>query len=116
MNPKINIMGCELGGRMKRQPNKIQMDDKYRICLGSFLSKEEREQLSSFPVSRQENGKIVLDPLVEIPAREHWIYKNPKALASLMIGLEDAKNGRIVDVDIDFSQFVDDEDKNHVQD
>lgn len=96
---------------MRKHTDKIQMDNKYRICLGSFLSKEERELLSSFRVSRQEDGKIVLDPLVEIPAREHWIYKNPEAFASLMRGIEDAKNGRIVDVDIDFSQFLDDEDK-----
>lgn len=95
---------------MKKQSNKIQMDDRYRICLGNFLSKAEREHLSSFRVSRQEDGKIVLDPLVEIPAREHWIYKNPEALASLMRGIEDAKNGRIVDADIDFSQFLDDKD------
>ena len=101
---------------MRRQPNKIQMDDKYRICLGSFLSKEEREHLSSFRVSRQEDGKIVLDPVVEIPARDHWIYKNPEALASLMRGIEDVKNGRIVDMNIDFSQFLDDEDKEDVQD
>lgn len=101
---------------MRKQSNKIQMDDKYRICLGRFLSKEEQEQLSSFRVSRQEDGKIVLDPLVEIPAREHWIYKNPKALASLMRGIEDAKNGRVVDVGIDFSKFLDDEDKEHVHD
>lgn len=101
---------------MRKQLNKIQMDAKYRICLGSFLSKEEREQLSSFRVSRQEDGKIVLDPFMEIPAREHWIYKNPKALASLKRGIEDAKNGRIIDMDIDFSKFLDDEDKKHVQD
>lgn len=101
---------------MRKHPNKIQMDDKYRICLGSFLSKEEKELLSSFRISRQEDGKIVLDPLMEIPAREHWIYKNPKALASLMRGIEDAKNGRIVDMNIDFSQFLDAEDEKHVQD
>jgi len=95
---------------MRKQTNKIQMDDKYRICLGSFLSQEERELLSSFRVSRQEDGKIVLDPFVEIPAREHWIYKNPEALASLERGIEDAKNGRIVDVDIDFSQFLNEKD------
>lgn len=101
---------------MKKHPNKVQMDDKYRVCLGSFLSKEERELFSSFRISRQEDGKIVLDPLVEIPAREHWIYKNPEALASLIRGIEDAKNGRIVELDIDFTQFLDDEDKKHVQD
>ncbi len=91
------------------------MDNKYRVCLGNFLSKKERDELSSFRVSRQKDGKIVLDPLVEIPAREHWIYKKPEALASLMRGMEDAKEGRIVDVDIDFTEFLDDEDKDHVQ-
>jgi len=96
--------------------DKVQMDSKYRICLGSFLSKEERDHLSSFQIYRQKDGKIILDPLVEIPAREHWIYKNPKALASLIRGIEDAEKGRIVDVDIDFSQFLDKEDRDSVQD
>jgi hypothetical protein len=90
------------------------MDSKFRICLGNLLSKEERDQLSSFRVSRQSDGKIVLDPLIEIPAREHWIYKNPKALASLMKGIEDAKAGRIVEMDIDFSQFLDEDDNSGV--
>jgi hypothetical protein len=44
----------------------------------------------------------MLDPSVEIPKREHWIYKNPEALASLMRGIEDVKNGRIVDIDLSF--------------
>lgn len=101
---------------MRKKVNKVQIDDKYRVCLGSFLSQEEREQLSSFRVTRQEDGKIVLDPLVEIPARDHWIYKNPEALSSLMRGIEDAKNGRIVDVDIDFSQFIDDKNEQHIHD
>lgn len=92
------------------------MDDKCRVCLGNYLSKEEREHLSSFRVSRQKDGKIVLDPLIEISAREHWIYKNPEALASLMRGLDDAKHGRLVDLDIDFSQFLDEDEKKHVHD
>jgi predicted RNA-binding protein YlxR (DUF448 family) len=95
---------------MRKHTNKVQMDNKYRICLSSFLSKEEREQLSSFRIFRQEDGRIVLDPQIEIPARDHWIYKNPEAFASLKRGIEDAKNGRIVDLDIDFSKFLDDED------
>jgi hypothetical protein len=74
------------------------MDNKFRVYLGNFLSKEEREHLNSFRVSRQDDGKIILDPLIEIPAREHWIYKNPEALASLLRGLEDAKAGRIKNI------------------
>lgn len=100
---------------MRKHINKVQMDNKFRVCLGNFLSKEERDQLSSFRVSRQADGKIVLDPLIEIPAREHWIYKNPEALDSLMKGMEDAKADRVVEMDIDFSQFLDEEDKPNVQ-
>ena len=81
---------------MRHQKN-VQMDDKFRICLGSFLSKEERERLSSFRIQRQNDGKIILDPMVEIPAREHWIYKNKKALDDLIKGIEDAKAGRLKD-------------------
>lgn len=101
---------------MRKHKNKVQMDNKYRVCLGNFLSEEERGELSAFRVSRQADGRIILDPLVEIPAREHWIYKKPEVLASLMRGIEDAKEERLVELDVDFSQFLEDEDKNHVQD
>ena len=93
---------------MRRQKI-VKMDSKYRVCLKSFLLKEECDHLSSFRVSRKKDGKIVLDPLVEIPAREHWIHKKPEVLASLMRGMDDAKEGHIVDLDIDFSEFLDDE-------
>jgi len=32
---------------------------------------------------------------MEIPVKDHWIYKNPEALASLMKGLKDAEEGRV---------------------
>lgn len=43
---------------------------------------------------------------VKIPARDHWIYKNPEVLESLMKGIEDAKKNRIRKLDIDFSEFL----------
>lgn len=97
---------------MRKHTNKIQMDDKFRLCIGSFLSKEEKEHLSSFRISRQADGKIILDPLVEIPASDHWIYKNPEALASIMRGIEDVNAGRVFDLGIDFTQFLTEEEKN----
>lgn len=104
-------MGLYQGVDMRKHKRNVQMDNKYRICLGNFLSEEERDMLSSFRVSRQKDGSIILDPQVEIPAREHWIYKKPEALASLMRGLEDVKEGRIVDLDTDFTEFLDEEDR-----
>lgn len=74
--------------------NKVNMDGKQRICLTRVLSKEERENFSSFRIYR-EGGKIVLEPVFEVPQKDHWIYKNPEALASLMRGIKDAEEGRI---------------------
>ncbi|PJD95500.1 MAG: hypothetical protein CK425_08260 [Parachlamydia sp.] len=81
---------------MKKQI-KINMDNFQRISLTRLLSKEERKLFSSFKAYKDEDGRIVLEPLIEVPAREHWIYKNPTALASLIQGIEDAKAGRIKD-------------------
>ena len=71
------------------------MDSLQRVSLTRLLSKEERKLFSSFRAYKEPDGRIVLEPLVEVPAKEHWIYKNPAALASLMKGMEDAKAGRI---------------------
>lgn len=95
------------GGFVKKL-DKVNMDAKQRICLGRLLSKEEREAFSSFRVYR-EAGNIVLVPLVEVPATTHWIYKNPKAMASLQRGLEDIKAGRVSELDRDFSEFLEDD-------
>ena len=73
------------------------MDNLQRVSLTRLLSKEERKLFSSFRAYKDIDGRIVLEPLVEVPAKEHWIYKNPAALASLMKGIEDAKAGRIKD-------------------
>ena len=92
---------------MKKQ-DKVNMDNKQRICLGRLLTKEEKEAFSSFRVYR-ESDKIILEPLIEVPAKSHWIYKNPKAMASLQRGLEDIKAGRITEIDRDFSEFIQDD-------
>jgi hypothetical protein len=46
-------------------------------------------------------GQIVLDPQVTIPASEAWLFKNPKALAAVRRGLNDAAEGRVSKVDLD---------------
>jgi hypothetical protein len=38
------------------------------------------------------------EPIVEVPTKDHWIYKNPKALKSLLKGLKDAEEGRLYDL------------------
>ena len=82
----------------------VRPDAKGRITLGNLA-----KGISSFRVHSEEGGKIILEPFVEIPAREHWIFKNPEALAALEQGLADSAAGRTHYMG-DFSQYANDED------
>ncbi len=82
---------------MRKQKTIVGMDNKQRVCLTRVLSKEERENYDSFRIYREE-GKIVLEPVCQVPEKDHWIYKDPEALASLMKGIKDAEDGKLHDL------------------
>ena len=69
----------------------VRPDAKGRITLGNLA-----KGISSFRVHSEQGGKIVLEPFVEIPAREHWIFKNPEALAMLEQNLRESAEGKTV--------------------
>jgi hypothetical protein len=81
----------------------VRPDSKGRIALGAFA-----KGISSFRVHKEENGKLVLEPFVEIPERERWLYKNPVALAMVEQGLRESAEGKTVRMG-DFSQYADEE-------
>jgi hypothetical protein len=67
----------------------VHVDTKKRVALGRLLQGRDVE---AFEASILPTGEIVLKPMMVVP--EHWIYKNPEALASLRRGLEDSAAGR----------------------
>jgi hypothetical protein len=69
---------------------RLRPDAKGRITLGKLA-----EGVSSYRVRRQANGKIVLEPFLEIPADEQWLWDNKEALASVRRGLADSKAARV---------------------
>jgi hypothetical protein len=73
-----------------RSTYRLRPDSKGRITLGKLA-----EGVSSYRARRQKDGKIVLEPFVEIPATERWLHENPEAIASVRRGLADAKAGRL---------------------
>ena len=85
------------------------MDNKQRVCLTRVLSKKERDSFSSFRIYRQE-GKIVLEPVAQVPEKDHWIYKDRKALASLMKGIKDAEEGRLHDLG-SFAEYAEEDEE-----
>ena len=80
----------------------VRPDSKGRIALGALA-----KGVSSFRAHLEAGGKIVLEPFVEIPAREIWLHRNPKAMEKVKRGIADAEAGRLHDLG-DFTQFVED--------
>jgi hypothetical protein len=84
----------------------LQLDSRNRICLTQFLSKD--LEISSFK-AYMEGENIVLEPLAEIPIRELWLYKNPKALASVLKGIDQSEKGQIKKIKRNFSKYLNNE-------
>lgn len=57
-------------------------------------------------------GSLQITPAEAVPAREVWLYRNPKALASVMRGLDESKRGEAaeapdLDADNDWADAAD---------
>ncbi len=63
----------------------LTVDSRKRVSLGKLLPE--------LPVSsvraHLEGDKIILEPMVEIPAREAWLYQNKIALSKVKTGLSE---------------------------
>jgi hypothetical protein len=70
---------------------RLRPDSKGRITLGKLA-----EGVSSYRARRKADGKIVLEPFIEIPAEERWLYEDREALKRVRRGLADSKAGRVV--------------------
>lgn len=79
-------------------------DNQGRVCLGR---KNAGREYVIYRASKHEMHVIWLDT---IPKRDQWVYRNPKVLASLMKGLEQArarkfsKNPPDLDADLDLAE------------
>jgi len=69
---------------------RLRPDAKGRITLGKLA-----EGVSSYRARRKADGTIVLEPFVEIPADEQWLWDNKEELAKVLQGIADAKAGRL---------------------
>ncbi len=84
-------------------PKALRPDSKGRISLGRLA-----KGVSSYAVYQQKNGTITLEPFIEIPAKEKWLYDNKSALKQFQTGLEQAKKGKLIERG-SFSKYADDE-------
>jgi hypothetical protein len=75
-------------------------DERGRLTVGAVAKKK------NYRVMINESGQILLDPIVNIPEREVWLWKNQSALSSLKQGLEAAKAGETQDYG-SFAEYAD---------
>ncbi len=81
----------------------VRADSKHRVALGKI---EVIQKISHYKVYRNDDGLIILEPLVTIPAREAWLYKNKKALADVRAGLEEARAGKANKAKEDYTKYT----------
>lgn len=62
---------------------KLTVDSKKRISLTKLLPGGKISSVRAY----KENDRIILEPMVEIPAREVWLYENRAALEKVKKGL-----------------------------
>jgi hypothetical protein len=75
---------------------KLKLDGKRRLSIGKLVT----EEVTGFNVTKYEDGRIMLEPTVDIPAREVWLFRNPKALAAVKKGLQEAASGKTKKLDL----------------
>jgi len=80
----------------------VAVDGRRRVTLGPAATHQR------YRVQVQDDGDIVLTPLVSIPARELDLWNDPDLLASVKRGLAQAAAGDVHDLG-DFEQYADDD-------
>ena len=61
----------------------LTVDSRKRISLTKLLPEGRISSVRAY----KENDRIILEPMVEIPAREVWLYENKDALEKVKKGL-----------------------------
>lgn len=84
----------------------LRPDAKKRVTLGKALDGYPPEV--QFALYRTEQGQLILDPMIPVPACEAWLFANPKALVAVRQGLEEAARGETAVVG-SFASSVDQE-------
>jgi hypothetical protein len=72
----------------------VELDSRQRAPLAKVLPKSDHGR--RYRVERQEDGTIVLTPVVSLTERELSILANPERMESIRRGVELAKAGKVV--------------------
>lgn len=88
---------------MEQVIQQLRPDTKGRISLGKLA-----QGVSSFHAHLMEDGRIILEPFAEIPAREKWLFNNQAALNAVKTGISQAAAGKTREIG-SFAQYADED-------
>ncbi len=72
----------------------VVADERARLAFGKAgVRRDDR-----FAVAVNDEGEILLTPLVSIPKRELFLWENPEIRDELARGLQESANGELVDL------------------
>lgn len=92
--PRLNERFKSFGVKNMISKNRMNLGDKVMNIVTKITT-----NVDSFEVFIGAEGDVLLRPVVNIPSREAWIYKNPKVLKQIRKGLEEAEAGKVEKVD-----------------
>jgi hypothetical protein len=72
------------------------IDERKRLTLGDLIKDFRRVR-----AYRNERGQLLIQPVVEIPASELWLFENKEALEGVKRGLKDVAEGLASKLDLD---------------
>ena len=88
---------------MKDDAITIRPDPKGRVSVGKLMP----EGVTSFRAWRDKDQRIILEPCIDIPVREAWLFRNKQALGQVRRGLQDSAAGKTVKKG-NFAAYADD--------
>lgn len=95
----------KVGKEHFRSMGEVVADDRARLPLGKTgVRKDDR-----YAIAVNDDGEILLTPLVSIPKRELIVWENEMLRNSLALGLAQSAAGETVDLG-SFAEYLDDED------
>jgi ABC-type nitrate/sulfonate/bicarbonate transport system substrate-binding protein len=68
-----------------------QVDKQGRLVLGARYANQ------TMIIDDSDETRIVITPAKVVPAHEAWLYNNPEAMKSVLLGLQQARNGEVAD-------------------
>lgn len=95
MKAKRHKETIKVSGRYEEVSTKT-VDEKRRLTVGEPLQAGYRVKV----YKNEDDGTFLLVPLVEIPEREMWLYKNKKALKMVLDGIKAAEEGDLYKLDL----------------